>query len=85
MTITFRHYIEFGYALRRKAKDHAGIDCLSQLNGEKRNVPRKAPYHAFTGHTQKNRFEYILEVTLSSQNLNYVGLIFQIGTILRAF
>ena len=35
--------------------------------------------------TQKNRFEYILEVTLSSQNRNYVGLIFQIGTILRAF
>ena len=84
MIITFRYDIEFGYALRRKAKDHAGIDCLSQLNGEKRNVPRKTPIMPLPD-TQKNRFEYILEVTLSSQNLNYVGLIFKIGTILQAF
>ena len=46
---------------------------------------RPRPHHAFTGHTQKNRLEYILEVTLSFKNLNYVGLIFQIGTILQAF
>lgn len=52
---------------------------------EKKKRAKQDPHHAFTGHTQKNRFEYILEVTLSSQNLNYVGLIFQIGTILRAF
>lgn len=55
------------------------------LTEKKKKRPTQDPHHAFTRHTQKNRLEYILEVTLSFKNLNYVGLIFQIGTILQAF